>query len=173
VAVTPIQLAQAYAAMVNGGTLVQPRVVRAIGDSETVPISRGRVMTPALSGSLQKLMQHVLTEVDFYGKRTLIPGFEVGGKTGTAQIWDAEKGAWKVNLFNYSFIGYIGRKPAHPDLVVAVRIEEGTPTVVRLGHLEMPVMSFELFRRVAHDAISTPYLVPDEPAAAPADTAAP
>jgi stage V sporulation protein D (sporulation-specific penicillin-binding protein) len=173
VAVTPIQLAQAYAAMVNGGTLVQPRVVRAVGETETAPITRGRVMTPKLSDSLQKLMQHVLTEVDFYGKRTLIPGFEVGGKTGTAQIWDAEKGAWKVNLFNYSFIGYIGRKPAHPELVVAVRVEEGTPTVVRLGHLEMPVMSFELFRRVAHDAITTPYLVPDEPATAPTATAAP
>ena len=38
--------------------------------------------------------------------------------------------------------------------MVAVRIEEGTPTVVRLGHLEMPVMSFELFRRIAHDAIT-------------------
>jgi cell division protein FtsI/penicillin-binding protein 2 len=172
VAVTPIQLAQAYAAMVNGGTLVQPRVVRAVGETETAPVDRGRVMTPKLSVSLQKLMQHVLTEVDFYGKRTLIPGFEVGGKTGTAQIWDAEKRAWKVNLFNYSFIGYIGRKPAHPELVVAVRIEEGTPTVVRLGHLEMPVMSFELFRRIAHDAISTPYLVPDEPATAPTATAA-
>ena len=43
-----------------------------------------------------------------------------------------------------------------------MRIEEGTPTVVRLGHLEMPVMSFELFRRIAHDSISTPFLVPDE-----------
>ena len=107
-------------------------------------------------------MQHVITEVDFYRSRTLIPGFEVGGKTGTAQIWDADKGAWKVNKFNYSFVGYIGRKAGHPDLVVAVRIEEGTPTVVRLGHLEMPVMSFELFRRIAHDSISTPFLVPDD-----------
>jgi len=170
VAVTPIQLAQAYAAMVNGGILVQPRVVRSIGDIETAPVTHGRVLTEKLSAALQKLMQHVITEVDFYRSRTLIPGFEVGGKTGTAQIWDAEKHAWKVNLFNYSFIGYIGRTPGHPDLVVAVRIEEGTPTVVRLGHLEMPVMSFELFRRIAHDAISTPYLVSDEPAAAPLAT---
>ena len=70
------------------------------------------------------------------------------------------EGAWKINKFNYSFIGYIGREKGHPDLVVAVRIEEGTPTVIRVGHLEMPVMSFELFRRIAHDAISTPDLVP-------------
>ena len=44
IAVTPIQLAQAYAAMVNGGTLVQPRVVRSIGDAETHPVYEGRVM---------------------------------------------------------------------------------------------------------------------------------
>jgi cell division protein FtsI/penicillin-binding protein 2 len=85
----------------------------------------------------------------------------VGGKTGTAQIWDPAKNDWKVNLFNYSFVGYIARQPGHPDLVVAVRIEEGRPTVIRQGELEMPVMSFELFRRIAHDAITTPYLVPD------------
>ena len=172
VAVTPIQLAQAFAALVNGGVLVQPRVVKSVGETESLPISRGRVVSEKLSAQLRKLMNHVVTEVDFYRTRTLIPGFEVGGKTGTAQIWDADKGSWKVNLFNYSFIGYIGRTPGHPDLIVAVRIEEGTPTVVRLGHLEMPVMSFELFRRIAHDAISTPYLVPEEQVEAPAAPAA-
>jgi cell division protein FtsI/penicillin-binding protein 2 len=161
IAVTPIQLAQAYGAMVNGGVLVQPRVVKQVGQTETSPIDRGRVMSPTLSTTLQALMKNVLTEVDFYRSRTLIPGFQVGGKTGTAQIWDSTRGAWKINRFNYSFVGYIGRQKGHPDLVVAVRIEEGTPTVVRLGHLEMPVMSFELFRRVAHNAISTPDLLPD------------
>jgi cell division protein FtsI/penicillin-binding protein 2 len=161
VAVTPIQLAQAYGAMVNGGVLVQPRVVRAIGDLETTPIIRGRVMSPRVSSELIKMMNKVVTKVSFYRDRTLIKGFEVGGKTGTAQIWDTEAGAWKVDLFNYSFVGYIAHQPGRPDLVIAVRIEEGTPTVVRLGHLEMPVMSFELFRRIAHDAITTPDLVPE------------
>jgi cell division protein FtsI/penicillin-binding protein 2 len=167
VAVTPIQLAQAFSAMLNGGVLVQPRVVKAVGDRETSPITRGRVMSEKLSATLTKLMNHVITEVGFYRTRTLIPGFEVGGKTGTAQIWDNEKKAWKVNLFNYSFIGYVARDPGRPDLVVAVRIEEGTPTVVRRGLLEMPVMSFELFRRIAHNAINTPDLVPERHAAPP------
>jgi cell division protein FtsI/penicillin-binding protein 2 len=162
VAVTPIQLAQAYGAMLNGGILVQPRVVKAVGDRETAPVVRGRVMSAKLSRTLVKLMNNVVTEVDFYRTRTLIPGFEVGGKTGTAQIWDSERKAWKVDLFNYSFVGYIAREAGRPDLVIAVRIEEGTPTVKRLGHLEMPMMSFELFRRIAHNAITTPDLVPDE-----------
>jgi cell division protein FtsI/penicillin-binding protein 2 len=165
VAVTPIQLAQAFSAMLNGGVLVQPRVVKSVGDRETAPIARGRVMSEKLSVTLTKLMTHVISEVDFYRSRTVIPGFEVGGKTGTAQIWDNEKKAWKVNLFNYSFIGYVAREPGRPDLVVAVRIEEGTPTVVRRGLLEMPVMSFELFRRIAHNAINTPDLVPEQHAA--------
>jgi len=42
-----------------------------------------------------------------------------------------------------------------------VRIEEARPTVARQGDIELPVFSFELFRRIAHDAISTPNLIPD------------
>ena len=54
-----------------------------------------------------------------------------------------------------------------------MRIEEGTPTVIRQGHLEMPVMSFELFRRIAHNAINTPYLVSEQHVPAPEPTPAP
>ena len=165
VAVTPLQLATAYAAMVNGGQLVQPHVVKAVGVVDRAVQPRGQVITPDLSKTLIGMMNHVVTTVPFYRDRTLIKGFDVGGKTGTAQIWDTTlnrgRGAWKRNIFNYSFIGYIARQTGKPDLVVAVRIEEGTPTVAKLGQLEMPVMSFELFRRIAHDAITTPGLLPE------------
>jgi cell division protein FtsI/penicillin-binding protein 2 len=159
VAVTPIQLARAYAALVNGGTLIQPHVVGGIGDRDITPDPGTRVVPRKVSQTLLKMMDHVIDAVPFYRDRTLVPGYHVGGKTGTAQIWDAKKHDWKVNLFNYSFVGYIGRAVDVPDLVVAVRIEEGRPRMPRLGHLEMPVMSFELFRRIATDAINTPDLL--------------
>jgi cell division protein FtsI/penicillin-binding protein 2 len=165
VAVTPIQLATAYSALVNGGTLVQPHVVKGIGEQELVTAPKGEVLDGGLSRTLVRMMAYVITEVPTYTKRTLVPGYYVGGKTGTAQIWDPKarngKGAWKHNLFNYSFVGFIGRKPDVPDLVIAVRLEEGRPTVARVGQLEMPVMSFELFRRIATNAIETPDLLAD------------
>jgi cell division protein FtsI/penicillin-binding protein 2 len=161
VAVTPMQLAAAYAAMLNGGIMVQPHVVKTIGTTDQVIATKGRVVDPAVSEDLRKMADHVIDEVPFYRDRTLVPGYHVGGKTGTAQIWDAEKGRWKHNLFNYSFAGYIAREEGVPDLIVVVRVEEGTPTVARRGHLEMPVMSFELFRRIATDAITTPDLLKD------------
>jgi cell division protein FtsI/penicillin-binding protein 2 len=169
VAVTPMQLAVAYAGLMNGGTLVQPHVVKSIGDHDVVDAPRRQgVVDGTISTTLVKMMRHVITTVPFYRDRTIVPGYDVGGKTGTAQIWDPTAnhghGAWKRNLFNYSFVGYIGRQTGVPDLVVAIRIEEGTPTVARVGHLEMPVMSFELFRRIATDAITTPDLLAERPA---------
>jgi len=163
VAVTPLQLATAYSTMVNGGLSIQPHVVKAVGMTETTAVEGSRVIDANLSGTLIGMMRHVVTTVPFYKDRTLIPGYDVGGKTGTAQIWDPTAdhghGAWKRNIFNYSFIGYIARDKGHPDLVVGLRIEEGTPTIAKVGQLEMPVMSFELFRRIAFDAITTPDLL--------------
>lgn len=177
VAVTPIQLATAYAAMINGGTLVQPHVVAQIGQQALSPAARAEGVLPAsLSPTLISMMRHVVTTVPFYRNRTLVKGYLVGGKTGTAQIWDPSanhgRGDWKVDLFNYSFVGYIGK--TRPDLVVAIRIHEGTPTIARIGELEMPVMSFELFRRIATDAITTLDLDPNRGGpAAPAPTPVP
>ncbi len=156
VAVTPLQLATAYSAMVNGGTLVQPHVVAAVGDRELSPSPRGEVIEPAVARELVGLMRRVVTEVPFYRDRTLVPGYVVGGKTGTAQIWDPKlnggRGDWKSNVFNFSFVGFIGRQD--PQLVVAVQIHEARPTVIRVGYQDMPVFSFELFRRIATDAIT-------------------
>ncbi len=167
VAVTPLQLAVAYAAMVNGGQLVKPHVVRTIGDEPTISDPVGQVMDPKLSTTMRGLMNRVVTEVDTYRDRTVVPGYYVGGKTGTAQIWDPTlnrgKGAWMPNHFNFTFVGFIGRRASHPDLIIAVRIHEARFSARRAGRLEMPRMSFELFQRIAATAIATPGLLPELP----------
>ena len=163
VAVTPIQLAASYAAMMNGGMLVRPHVVKTIGDRDVEAAGGTRVLSPATSKQLVGLMAHVIDTVPFYHDRTIVPGYFVGGKTGTAQIWDTKRKRWKDDLFNYSFVGYIARQIDRPDLVIAIRIEEGTPTVRQVGQLEMNVMSFELFRRIATNAIKAPDLLRHRP----------
>jgi cell division protein FtsI/penicillin-binding protein 2 len=108
-------------------------------------------------------MQHVLAS-PWYVDQSQVPGYWVGGKTGTAQVWDAAHHRWAYNLYNFSCVGFIGRTTGHPDLVVAVRIQEARPARNAQGQLILPVTSTELFRRVATDAETTPGLLPMLPA---------
>ena len=170
VAVTLIQLATAYSAMVNGGTLPTPHVVKDTGATPTQVTDRGRVMTPALASELTAIMERVVNVVPFYRARTLIPGYLVGGKTGTAQIWDSKTGRFRTDVYNFSFIGFVGR--TSPELVIAVQINQGKPIVNRSGDVENAVESFELFRRIATDAMDTLDLPPVVPTAAATATPA-
>jgi cell division protein FtsI (penicillin-binding protein 3) len=173
VAVTPLQLARAYAAMVNGGTLVQPHVVASIGGGDTLAQAGQQVLAADLEPTLIGMLNHVVTSVKQYAAGALVPGYFVGGKTGTAQIWDPSIGDWKPDIYNFSFVGFIGRQVGRPDLVVALRLGEVHPTVTRVGVFEMPVKSWELFGRIATDAVQTPGLLPelapDATAAQPTD----
>ena len=160
VAVTEVQLARAYAALINGGIMVKPHVVAGVG-AEPVSVTPDvtPVLDPALSPELAGLMQHVLAS-PWYAAKSKVPGYWVGGKTGTAQVWDNEHQRWLFNLYNFSCVGFIGRQEGHPDLVIAVRISETTPNRDRLGTILLPLDSVELFRRVATDAASTSGLLP-------------
>jgi cell division protein FtsI/penicillin-binding protein 2 len=159
VAVTQIQLAAAYAAMVNGGLLVHPHVVAGLGGQDVTPKPPTQVLDPSLSPELAALMQHVLAS-PWYVDLSQVPGYWVGGKTGTAQVWDSVHHRWAFNLYNFSCIGFIGRTTGHPDLVVAVRIDQARPGRNALGQLILAVPSSALFRRVATDAETTPGLLP-------------
>jgi cell division protein FtsI/penicillin-binding protein 2 len=173
VSATPIQVLRAYAAIANGGILVTPRVTlpdTRIGEPAAVVAQSGiRAISPSLSKTLVGLGDYVLTGVPSYAQRTWIKGYYIGGKTGTAQIWDPRAdnglGGWKVNDYNYSFYGWIGHST--PDLVIGVVIFEGTPTTIKQGVLDMPVQTYELFRRIATDAVTTERIPPnpDGPAA--------
>jgi cell division protein FtsI/penicillin-binding protein 2 len=157
VAVTQLQILRAYTAMANGGTLLTPRAVQPLSGPTVTP-SGHQVIDGTLSQSLIGLMAHVITGGPAsYGKGTLIPGYLVGGKTGTAQIWDPTmdggKGGWMPETYNYSFYGYVGR--SSPEVMISAVVHEGTPTLVRQGQLPLPEESYQLFRRVATDAVSS------------------
>jgi cell division protein FtsI/penicillin-binding protein 2 len=159
VAVTQIQLAQAFAALVNGGVLVQPHVVAGIGAESVQLATDAPVIDPAMSPVLARLMAHVLAS-EWYVEDAHVPGYWIGGKTGTAQVWDNENQRWFSNTYNFSNVGFIGREEGRPDLVIAVRINEAHPGRNAQGQLILPVTSTELMRRVATDTVTTPGLLP-------------
>jgi cell division protein FtsI/penicillin-binding protein 2 len=173
VAVTPLQLAVAYSAMANGGLLVEPHVLAAVDDTPAPVAEPQQVIDTALSQQLRELMVHVVTTVPALHDHTRIPGYVVGGKTGTAQFWDARHGAWAADAFNYTFCGFVGREM--PDLVIVVRIHEAEPTIRRRSGAIFPeVQSFDLFRRIAQEAIAVLDLPPmpddgSEPTPGPVD----
>ena len=164
VAVTQIQLARAYAALINGGVLVKPHVVAGIGTDAVAPTTSAPVLDPSLSPELSGLMEHVLAS-PWYVDQAKVPGYWIGGKTGTAQVWDPERNRWLPNTFNFSCVGFIGRNRGHPDLVVAVRIGDTPFVITATGQGVLRLTAPELFRRVATDAITTPGLLPALPPA--------
>jgi cell division protein FtsI/penicillin-binding protein 2 len=155
VAVNQLQLAQAFAAMVNGGRFVRPRLVADLAGQPIEPVTAEQVLAADVSTELRELMKYVVTEVPWYRKGTLIPRYAVGGKTGTAQIWDSARGKWMNNVFNFSFVGFVGQTRDTPAAVIAVRIGQAEPHVAGQGLLQLKITSYELFRRIAVDVIET------------------
>jgi cell division protein FtsI/penicillin-binding protein 2 len=157
--------------MANGGMRVQPHLLRAVADEPAEPPAKVRVLDAALSDELRRLMVHVLTGVPYYDEGTRIPGYLVGGKTGTAQIWDVREGRWERNIYNFSFAGFVGRD--RPQAIVVTRIHEARPDVARVGDFRMGITSYELFRRIAIDIIDALDIPPVETTPATANVARP
>jgi cell division protein FtsI/penicillin-binding protein 2 len=153
VAVTPIQLASAYTPMINGGMRVQPHFLAGVGGQAHEAAAPTRALPRKLAGQLRTILEHTTSAVPWYAEGSLIPGYVVGGKTGTAQIWQADKGRYAGKLFNFSFIGFVGGD--RPEAVVAIRIQEAVPKIEGRGELILGITSYELFRRVARDTIAT------------------
>ena len=72
-------------------------------------------------------------------------------RSGTRRL-NHGRGGWKANRYNNTFVGYIGR--GTPELVIAVTIHEAKPLSIAQGNLPLAVESYELFRRLATDAMT-------------------
>jgi cell division protein FtsI (penicillin-binding protein 3) len=83
-AVAPLQFAAAAAALINGGTRIAPTVLYRFPD--VAGETGERVISAATSQRMTELMRLNVTEPHGTGRRADVPGYEVGGKTGTAEI---------------------------------------------------------------------------------------
>lgn len=153
VSVTQVQLAAGYTPMINGGFRVTPHFLVSIDGQEAAKPTKERVLSAQVAGQLHSVLDHVVSAVPWYAQGSLIRGYQVGGKTGTAQIWQADKGRYSRDVFNFSFIGYVGSD--EPAAVVAVRIEEARAHSEVQGAIELNITSYQLFNRIAHTIIDT------------------
>jgi len=121
IAETPIQTAMMYQAVANGGVRLQPQLVAGCKDASgkviPLPTKPGVVVeTPESARTTVDMLEKVV-EQGGIGKTAGVPGYRVGGKTGTAQITDPATGRYG----GLHAISFIGMAPAeNPQYVVAV-----------------------------------------------------
>ncbi|MEA2492522.1 MAG: hypothetical protein QOJ29_433 [Thermoleophilaceae bacterium] len=115
IAVTPIQMAQAYNAIANGGVMHQPYVV----DGDQKPGKR--VLSKATARQVAKMLEGVLGPGGT-ASEAAIPGYTLAGKTGTAQKADPINGGYSKYKYVASFIGFAPAR--NPRLEVAVMVDE-------------------------------------------------
>jgi cell division protein FtsI (penicillin-binding protein 3) len=124
VAVTPIQLAVAYAAIANGGNIVRPYVVKTARDAEGrallthTPDVINRAISPDIAHQMNLLLRNVVMSDGGTAAKARVDGFIVAGKTGTAQMVNPENGTYFQNRHVSSFVGFL---PADdPRLLILV-----------------------------------------------------
>ena len=122
IAVTPLQLITAISACVNGGYLLQPRMVKSIVSADGTVITENKksvvrqVISKETSAIINKMLEEVVSKP---GKLTFVDGYEIGGKTGTSQKYENGKISGKY------VSSFIGTYPAsNPDYIVLVVVDE-------------------------------------------------
>jgi cell division protein FtsI (penicillin-binding protein 3) len=159
VAVSPLQMAAVYAAIANGGTYVQPSLVRATvgtdGAATPVPAApRHRVVSAATSKQLTEMLAYAVQDGTGYAAQ--IAGYQVAGKTGTAKKVDSAGNY--IDRYVASFIGFL--PASQPKVVIAAILDE--PDTVYGGVAAAP-----LFQHVARYAIQRLGIEPSAPVALP------
>jgi cell division protein FtsI (penicillin-binding protein 3) len=129
VAVTLLQLADAYATIANDGVAVTPRVVRGtVGeDGRLVPTNSGsqrRVISEETAREVRTILERVIAGERGTGKRGAVAGYRVAGKTGTARKPSDDARGYSDEYF----ATFVGMAPVDdPRLVVAVMVDEPRP----------------------------------------------
>jgi cell division protein FtsI (penicillin-binding protein 3) len=126
---TPLQIATAFAAVANGGTLLRPHLVKRVVDpnggevlEEARPEVVRRAVSPATAATISRWLVGVVEDPEGTGRRARLEGFRVAGKTGTARKVDPVSGGYVTDRHRSSFVGFA---PAEsPRVVVGVWLDE-------------------------------------------------
>ncbi len=138
-AVTPLQMANAVCAIANGGTLLRPYIVQARIEDDTVLYTRPTVIqsaiTPETAADLTEMM---IATVEIGNKAARVPGYEIAGKSGTAQIPGPEG-----YLEDQTIVSFIGFAPAKdPAFVLLVKLDRPDPAISQwAGYTAAPVFA--------------------------------
>ncbi len=110
---TPLQLAAAYSIFANDGVYVPP----VLTSDEVVPEPH-RVLSPEVAQSVRSMMVHVMENSGL--RNSILPGTNVAGKTGTADVYDQATGTYPADDYALTFAGMF---PAEsPEVVVVVML---------------------------------------------------
>ncbi|MBS0123207.1 peptidoglycan D,D-transpeptidase FtsI family protein [Thetidibacter halocola] len=119
ISTSPLHLAAAYAAIANGGILVKPTLLKQAG-----PVSGTRVMSPEAAEASRVMLRKVVTE----GTASFaeVPGYHIGGKTGTADKPKEKGGGYYKDKVIATFAAIF---PAHaPRYALVVTLDEPVET---------------------------------------------
>jgi cell division protein FtsI (penicillin-binding protein 3) len=156
IAVTPVQMAAAYAAVANGGVWVQPHLVAQVAGRPRPTADRRRILSRGVASQLATMLTGVVSEQGT-GVAAAIPGYYVAGKTGTAAKALSGGRGYSTSRYVASFVGFV---PAtRPRLVILVTVDE--PTTIWGGVVAAPA-----FQALARFALQYLEVTPDAPAAA-------
>lgn len=125
VSVTPIQLITAISAIANGGILMKPYAIKAVEKDGTAtdefkPEVVRRVISEKTSRELSEILEYTVRYGT--GQKAILEGYDVAGKTGTAQKASPDKKGYSEDKFISSFIGYVPSR--NPRIAILVIIDE-------------------------------------------------
>ncbi len=139
ISVTPIQQAMAVSAVVNGGYLYKPYIVKNISDNTNTVVKeyhtelRRKVISSETSAIMRVALENVVAKGG--GKSAYIEGYRIGGKTGTAQ--KSENGVYLVNNYIMSFMSVV---PANdPQAVLYLAIDNPKHTAMLSSYTTTPI----------------------------------